>query len=80
MPLHPKILHLDTVCMLNRPGLLTRYPEFIPELPKPLQHWEKIIMEKQPDEDEAFGANGLMLDEKTIVFAEQYNRLVPEYV
>ena len=36
-------------------------------------------MEKQPDEDEAFGANGLMLDEKTIVFAEQYNRLMPEY-
>ena len=66
--------------MLNRPGLLTWSPEFIPELPKPLQHWEKIIMEKQPDEDEAFGANGLMLDEKTIVFAEQYNRLVPEYV
>jgi len=36
-------------------------------------------MEKQTGEDEAFGANGLMLDENTIVFAEQYDRLVPEY-
>lgn len=79
VPLHPKILHLDTVCMLNRPGLLTWYPEFIPELPQPLQHWEKIEMTKLPEEDEAFGANGLMLDEHTIVFAQQYQRLIPEY-
>lgn len=77
--LHPKILHLDTVCMLNRPGLLTYYPEFVGELPKSLRHWDKIMLEKQPHEDEAFGANGLMLAEDIIVFAEQYARLAPEY-
>ena len=32
------ILHLDTVFMLNRPGLLTYYPEFVDELPTPLKH------------------------------------------
>lgn len=77
--LHPQILHLDTVCMLNRPGLLSYYPEFIEELPEPLQSWEKIEIEKLDNEQEAFGANGLMLDPNTMVLAEQYERLVPEY-
>lgn len=77
--LHPKILHLDTVCMLNRPGLLTYYPEFIEELPKPLQGWEKIEIKRQDSEHEAFGANGLMLDPDTMILAKQYERLIPEY-
>ncbi|MBI2907705.1 MAG: hypothetical protein HYX92_08635 [Chloroflexi bacterium] len=77
--LHPKILHLDTVCMLNRPGLLTYYPEFVKDLPAPLRTWEKIVIEKLASEEEAFGANGLMLDPGTIILAKQYERLVPEY-
>ncbi len=77
--LHPKILHLDTVCMLHRPGLLSYYPEFIKELPEPLEAWDKIEIKKLENEDEAFGANGLMLDPNTMVMAKQYERLVPEY-
>lgn len=78
--LHPKILHLDTVCMLNRPGLLTYYPEFFVEgLPEPLQTWEKIEIKKLESDNEAFGANGLMLDPNTMILAKQYERLVPEY-
>lgn len=77
--LHPRILHLDTVCMLNRPGLLTYYPELIEELPGPLWTWEKIEIKKLDSEDEAFGANGLMLDPDTMILAKQYERLIPEY-
>ena len=77
--LHPKILHLDTVCMLNRPGLLTYYPEFIEKLPGPLQTWEKIEIKKLGSDNEAFGANGLMLDPDTMILAKQYERLIPEY-
>lgn len=78
--LHPKILHLDTVCMFNQPGLLSYYPEFIEgELPAPLQGWKKIEIKKLPHEDEAFGANGLMLNPNLMVLAKQYEHLVPEY-
>ncbi len=78
--LDPSLLHLDTVCMLNRPGLLTYYPEFFPEgLPEPLKEWEKIEVKKLDDEIEAFGANGLMIDPDTMILAKQYERLVPEY-
>ena len=73
------ILHLDTVFMLNRPGLLTYYPEFVDELPTPLKHWDKIEVKKEKNEEEAFGANAISLDEKTLVMAAQYERLVPEY-
>ncbi|MCD4782883.1 MAG: hypothetical protein K8T10_03520 [Candidatus Eremiobacteraeota bacterium] len=77
--LDPKILHLDTVCMLHRPGLLSYYPEFVKELPAPLQTWEKIEVKMLDIDNEAFGANGLMLDPNTMVMAEQYKRLVPEF-
>jgi N-dimethylarginine dimethylaminohydrolase len=78
--LHPKILHLDTVCMLHRPGLLTCYPEFLIDgLPEPLKKWEKIEIKKLDTEQEAFGANGLMLSPEVMIHAKQYERLVPEY-
>ncbi|MDD5084505.1 MAG: hypothetical protein PHE61_00480 [Candidatus Omnitrophica bacterium] len=73
-------LHLDILLMLNRPGLLTYYPEFFPEgLPEPLKDWEKIEVKKLATDEEAFGANGLMVDPKTMILAKQYERLVPEY-
>jgi hypothetical protein len=42
--------------------LLTHSPEFIEAFPKPLQRWEKIEIKERDSEEEAFGANGLMLD------------------
>ncbi len=78
--LHSSLLHLDTVCMLNQSGLLTYYPEFFPEgLPEPLRGWEKIEIKKLDTEQEAFGANGLMIDPHTMILAKQYERLAPEY-
>lgn len=77
--LSPKVLHIDTVLTLNRPGLLTYYPKLVGEFPKPLQHWDKIEVFMEKGEEEAFGANWLSLDENTIVVATEYNRLNPEY-
>ena len=72
------ILHLDTVLNLNRPGLLTWYPEFVKELPKPLRHWERIEVKRINDEP-IFGANSLIVDENTIIVPEQYERVAREY-
>lgn len=77
--LAPKILHLDTVLSLNRSGLLTYYPDFVDELPKSLQSWDKIEVFPEKGEAMHFGANHLSLDDKTIVVAKEYERLVPEY-
>jgi len=77
--LNDKILHLDTVFMLNRPGLLTYYPQLVGELPLPLRHWDKIEVHAEPGEQSHFGANWISLDEHTIVVADEYKRLVPEY-
>jgi len=77
--LAPTILHLDTVLGLNRPGLLTYYPEFVRELPRPLKHWDNIEITALEGEQIHFGANNLSLDENTIIVSEEYNRLVPEY-
>lgn len=75
----PSAFHLDTVLSLNRPGLLTYYPEIVKELPEPLKSWDKIKAYKDKGEEEAFGANNLSTDENTIIVAEQYKRLKPEY-
>jgi N-dimethylarginine dimethylaminohydrolase len=77
--LHPKTLHIDCVCSLTRPGLLTYYPDLVGELPKELKKWDKIKVYKQKGEDEAFGANTLTIDTKTVLMAEQYERVADEY-
>lgn len=79
VPLAGNVLHLDTVLMLNRPGLLTYYPELVKALPKPLEHWDKIEVRIEPGDGPAFGANSLVLGEGTIVMSKEYERLVPEY-
>ena len=66
------VLHLDTVLTLNRPGLLTYYPDLVGDLPKPLESWDKIRVKEFKGEQLAFGANHLSLDEKTIVVAKEY--------
>lgn len=74
--LKPKRFHLDWVLSLNRPGLLTYCPDAIlGELPKPLQSWDKIIV----NADEIAGANNLSIDENTILVPEQYERIAEEY-
>ncbi|MFH2127311.1 MAG: hypothetical protein ABIK12_12400 [Pseudomonadota bacterium] len=78
MKLAPNILHLDTALTLNRPGLLTYYPDFIDELPEPLKSWDKVVVRSQPGEGESFGANHLSLDEKHIVVAKEYERVGEE--
>lgn len=77
--LSKNILHLDTVFMLNRAGLLTYYPEFVRELPAPLKSWDKITVKAKPKEEYHFGANSLSIDENTIILSKEYDRLVLEY-
>jgi len=79
IPLAGNVLHLDTVLMPNRHGLLTYYPELVKELPKPLQDWDKIEVKIEPGEESHFGANSLVINPKTIIIAKEYERLVPEY-
>ena len=79
IPLAANVLHLDTVMMLNRPGLLTYYPDLVKELPKPLQHWDKIKVYQEKEDTVSFGANSISLDENTIIISEEYKRLKPEY-
>jgi len=77
--LHPKTLHIDCICSLTRPGLLTYYPELVGDLPKELKKWDKIKVYMQKGEDEAFGANTLTIDPKTVLMASQYERVAEEY-
>lgn len=77
--LSPKALHIDCLCSLTRPGLLTYYPDLVGELPKPLKKWDKVKVYKQKGEDEAFGANTLTIDEKTVIVPDQYKRVADEY-
>lgn len=79
IPLAGNVLHLDTVFMLNRRDLLTYYPELVKELPEQLKDWDKIEVKIKPGEESYFGANSLMLNEKTIIIAKEYEYLVPEY-
>ena len=79
IPLTNNILHLDTVLTLNRPGLLTYYPDFVKELPKPLQDWDKIKVYPEAGEECHFGANNISLDENTIVLSTEYKRMAPEF-
>lgn len=44
-----------------------------------MQSWEKIEIKELDSEEEAFGANGLMLDPDTIILAKQCEMLIPEY-
>lgn len=78
--LSPKTLHIDCICTLTRPGLLTYYPDLTGELPKPLKKWDKVKVYKQKGEDEAFGANTLTIDEKTVIVPAQYRRVADEYI
>jgi len=75
----PIVFHIDCLCSLTRPGLLTYYPELVGELPEPLKDWDKIEVHKEEGEEEAFGANTLTLDENTVILAEQYERVAAEY-
>lgn len=77
--LAPNVLHIDTVMMFNRPGLLTYYPDLVYELPSTLRHWDKIEVCEEEGDGEAFGANSLSLDENNIVLAAEYDRLADEY-
>lgn len=77
--LAPTVLHLDTVLTLNRPGLLTYYPELVKELPKPLKRWDKIKVYRREGEGETFGANHLSLDEKTIIVSKEYSYVGDEF-
>ncbi|MCF8146617.1 MAG: hypothetical protein K9N21_22135 [Deltaproteobacteria bacterium] len=79
IPLAGNVLHLDTVLMLNRQGLLTYYPELVKELPKPLWDWDKIEVKIEPGEESHFGANSLMINENTVIMAKEYERLGREY-
>ena len=78
--LSPKTLHIDCVCSLTRKGLLTYYPDFVGELPKPLKKWDKVKVYKVKGEDEAFGANTLTINEKRVVVSMQYKRVADEYI
>ncbi len=73
------VFHIDCLCSLTRPGLLTYYPELVGELPGPLKGWDKIEVYQEEGEKEAFGANNLTLDENTIIMANQYERVAAEY-
>ncbi len=75
----PNVFHIDCLCSLTKPGLLTYYPDLVGELPEPLKDWDKIEVYKEEGEDEAFGANTLTLDENTVIMAEQYERVAEEY-
>ena len=75
----PNVFHLDCLCSLTRPGLLTYYPDFVGELPEPLKGWDKIEVYREEGEEEAFGSNTLTLDENTVIMAEQYERVAAEY-
>ncbi len=74
--LRPDLFHLDWVLSLNRPGLLTWYPDALVDgLPQPLAKWDKIAIKSE----EVAGANNLSIDEKTIVVAGHHNRIADEY-
>jgi len=75
----PNILHLGCILNLTKPGLLTYYPEFIPELPESLKNWGKIEVHHNIDEGEAFGGNNLSLDENTIIVASHFTEVIEEY-
>jgi len=79
IPLTKNILHLDTVLSLNRAGVLTYYPDFVLDLPKPLRHWDKVKVYPEKGEECHFGANNISLDENTIVLSTEYERLKPEF-
>jgi len=76
----PHTFHLDALMSLNRPGLLTYYPELLPDgLPEPLKKWEKIELKVEEDDIWAAGCNTLALDEKTLILAAEYKRFAAEY-
>ncbi|NQT57172.1 MAG: hypothetical protein HQ551_13200 [Desulfobacteraceae bacterium] len=65
---------------LNRQGLLTYYPEFLPEgLPTPLRKWEKIELQAAGDDIWGAACNTLSLDERTLILAKEYEWLAAEY-
>jgi len=67
--------HLDALMSLNREGLLTYYPELLPEgLPEPLKKWEKIELKVEQNDLWSAGGNTLALDDKTMILAAEYER------
>jgi len=72
--------HLDALMLLNRPGLLTYYPELLPEgLPEPLKKWDKIELKVEKDDIWGAACNTLALDDKTLILAAEYERNAAEY-
>jgi N-dimethylarginine dimethylaminohydrolase len=76
----PHAFHLDACMSLNREGLLTYYPELLPEgLPESLKKWEKIELKVDKDDLWAAACNTLALDDKTLILAKEYQCLAAEY-
>ncbi|MDO9585453.1 MAG: hypothetical protein Q7I93_03085, partial [Syntrophales bacterium] len=76
----PHTFHLDACMSLNRSGLLTYYPELLPEgLPEPLKKWEKIELRVEKNDIWSAACNTLALDEKTLILAAEYERNAAEY-
>ncbi|MDD5084503.1 MAG: hypothetical protein PHE61_00470 [Candidatus Omnitrophica bacterium] len=76
----PHTFHLDALMSLNRPGLLTYYPELLPDgLPEPLKKWEKIELKVEKGDIWAAACNTLALDEKTLILAAEYKKFAGEY-
>lgn len=76
----PEAFHLDACMSLNRPGLLTYYPELLSEgLSEPLRDWDKIELKVDKDDIWCSGANTLALDEKTLILAAEYEKNASEY-
>lgn len=76
----PNAFHLDACMSLNRPGLLTYYPELLPEgLPEPLKKWEKIEVKVEKGDIWCAACNTLAIDDKTLMLAAEYKRFAAEY-
>jgi len=75
--LKPDVLHLDCALALVRPGLALICKEhFVEKLPESLRDWDFIDVTK--DEAVRLGANGFIIDEKTIIVDAQHPRIAEE--
>ncbi len=75
VPLSKGFLHLDCALATPRPGLaLVCREAFVKGLPAFLRDWE-IIDVSYRDAKEGLGCNGLILDDKTILIAEELPHL-----
>jgi glycine amidinotransferase len=75
VPLSKRFLHLDCVLATPRPGLaLVCQAGFLQGLPEFLRDWELIEVSAE-DAETKLACNGLVLDEKTILVAEELPHL-----